>query len=91
MRAARDEGDVGPRLGQRRTKPASNASGADNRNTHEFSSIDQRPARSQSANKRQRNAPLTEYKRWRERLDCVTGKSLICLSSPVCKNIFISF
>jgi hypothetical protein len=23
--------------------------------------------------------------------DCLRGKSLICLSSPVCKNIFISF
>jgi hypothetical protein len=47
MCAARDEGNVGPRLGQRRTKPASNASGADNRNTHEFSLIDESPARSQ--------------------------------------------
>ena len=34
MRAARDEGDVGARLGQRRAKPASDAAGADNRNTH---------------------------------------------------------
>jgi hypothetical protein len=46
MRAARDEGDVGSRLGQRRTKPAPNASSADNRNTHEFSSIGERLARS---------------------------------------------
>ena len=34
MRAARDEGDVGARLGQRRTKSAPDAAGADNRNTH---------------------------------------------------------
>jgi hypothetical protein len=34
MGAACDEGDVGTGLCQRRTESASNAAGADNRNTH---------------------------------------------------------
>jgi hypothetical protein len=34
MRAARDEGHVRAGLGQRRTKPASDTAGADNRNPH---------------------------------------------------------
>src|SRR5580698_7958559 len=38
MRAARDERHVGAGLGQRRTKPASDAAGAYNRNPHGFSS-----------------------------------------------------
>jgi hypothetical protein len=37
MRAARDEGDVGACFRQRRTKSASDAAGADNRNPHGFS------------------------------------------------------
>ena len=37
MGAARDEGDLGARLGQRRAKSASDAAGADNRNTHGIS------------------------------------------------------
>ena len=36
MGAARDEGDVGARLGQCRAKSAADSAGADNRNTHEF-------------------------------------------------------
>ena len=35
--AAREEGDVGSRPRQRRTKSAADAAGADNRDTHEFS------------------------------------------------------
>jgi hypothetical protein len=34
MGAAREEGDIGPRLGQRRAKSPTDAAGADNRNTH---------------------------------------------------------
>jgi hypothetical protein len=34
MGAARDEDDVGTGLGQRRAESASDATGADNRNTH---------------------------------------------------------
>jgi hypothetical protein len=34
MCAARDEGDVGSRLRQRRAKSATNPAGTDNRNTH---------------------------------------------------------
>jgi hypothetical protein len=37
MGAARDEADVGSRLGQRRTESASDAACADNRNTHGIS------------------------------------------------------
>jgi hypothetical protein len=37
MGAACDEDDVGAGLGQRRAKSASNATGADNRNTHGIS------------------------------------------------------
>jgi hypothetical protein len=37
MGAARDEGDVGSRLGQRRTKSPSDATGADNCYTHGIS------------------------------------------------------
>ena len=37
MRAARDEGDVGARLRQRRAESPTDPAGADNRNTHEFS------------------------------------------------------
>ena len=36
MRAARDEGDISSRLGQRRPEPAADAAGADNRDTHGF-------------------------------------------------------
>jgi hypothetical protein len=39
MRASRHESDVGARLGQRRAEPTSDATGADNRNTHGVSSI----------------------------------------------------
>jgi hypothetical protein len=35
MRAARKEGDISAGLRQRRAKPASDAAGADNRNTHD--------------------------------------------------------
>jgi hypothetical protein len=38
MGAARDESDIGTRFGQRRAEPASDAAGADNRNTHGISS-----------------------------------------------------
>jgi hypothetical protein len=34
LRAARNEGDIRARPGQRRAKPTSDAAGADNRNTH---------------------------------------------------------
>jgi hypothetical protein len=37
MGAACDEDDIGPGLGQRRAESASNATGADNRNTHGIS------------------------------------------------------
>jgi hypothetical protein len=37
MGAAGDEDDIGAGLGQRSTKSASNATGADNRNTHGIS------------------------------------------------------
>jgi hypothetical protein len=37
MGAARDEGDIGPCLAQRRAESPTDPAGADNRNTHEFS------------------------------------------------------
>jgi hypothetical protein len=37
MGAARDEGDIGTRLGQRHAETTSDAAGADNRNTHGIS------------------------------------------------------
>ena len=39
MGAARDEGDVGARLRQRRAKSAANSAGADNRDTHQILSL----------------------------------------------------
>jgi hypothetical protein len=39
MRAARDEGDIGARLRQRRAESPTDPAGADNRNTHEFSPL----------------------------------------------------
>ncbi len=36
MGAARDEADIGARLGQRRAKSTTDTTGADNRNAHQF-------------------------------------------------------